>query len=251
MNFTVKQLADVAGVSRRTLHYYDEIGLLQPSSVGENGYRSYDEASLLRLQQILFYRELGLSLSEIGDMLSRPDFNVVQALQAHRQALRLRARRLDDLIRTIDHTIMHIQGEINMSPKQLFEAFDEETQKKYEEEAMQRWDPEVVRASNQRWRNYSDEKKAAIMQEANEFYNDILANMDKGPASPEVQNAIARWHQNIRYFYEPTPEILLGLGRMYVDDPRFAAFYENMHPDMPAFMRDAVTYYCTEGALAS
>jgi DNA-binding transcriptional MerR regulator len=244
MDYTVKQLADVAGVSRRTLHYYDEIGLFQPSSVGDNGYRYYDANALLRLQQILFYREMGLPLDDIRRMVDQPDYDVVGSLQAHRKALRQKARRLERLLQTIDNTLRHMKGEIEMSANDMFAGFDEETQKRYEEEARERYGAEDVDASIQRWNSYSDGKKSAIMEEAGEIYQDILRHMDKGPASQEVQAAVARWHNHLRYFYEPTPEVLRGLGQAYEEDPAFAAFYQKIHSDMPAFIHKAIDHYC-------
>ncbi|MBN1313549.1 MAG: MerR family transcriptional regulator, partial [Anaerolineae bacterium] len=115
MVYTVKQLADLAGVSVRALHYYDEIGLLKPSSVGENNYRYYDDVSLFRLQQILFFREMDLGLLQIKEIIEDPDFDLVAALQSHRYALQERIDRLQTLINTIDATIMHLIGEVNMS----------------------------------------------------------------------------------------------------------------------------------------
>ena len=224
--------------------------MLRPSLVGENGYRYYDEAALLRLQQILFYRELDLSLDEIRAALDSPDFDIVTALQGHKQALQRRAKRLRDLIRTIDETIIYIQGETTMSDKKLFEAFDEETQQKYEQEASERWDPEVVKASNQRWRNYSDEKKAEIMAEGEANYHEHPGQHGQRPRQPrsaERHRPLASKHPLLLRTHARNPT---WSRPMYVDDPRFAAFYENMHPDMPAFLRDAITYYCQEGALA-
>ena len=129
--YTVKQLAKLAGVSVRTLHYYDEIGLLKPSSVGGNGYRHYEEEALLKLQQILFYRELELSLDEIKAVVGRPDFDVLSALQSHREALQGRVERLKRLIQTVDKTINHLKGNETMNAKGLFEGFSEEEQEKY------------------------------------------------------------------------------------------------------------------------
>jgi DNA-binding transcriptional MerR regulator len=242
--YTVKQLARLAGVSGRTLHYYDEIGLLKPSSVGENGYRYYDEAAILRLQQILFFRELDFSLSDIQTILDRPEFDVVEALQAHKQALQSKVHRLSGLIQTVDQTILHLKGELPMETEQLFAGFDEETQKRYEQEAYERYDPAVVKASVRRWNGYTAEQKAQIGAEGEAVYQDLQANMDKGPESPEVQQAIARWHQHLRYFYEPTLEIMLGLAQGYAEDPAFAALYRQMHPDMPQFLRQAIEHYC-------
>src|SRR5512143_599531 len=109
--FTVKQLSKLAGVTPRTLHHYDAIGLLKPTRLGANGYRYYGEESLLKLQQILFYRELGLSLEEIKRIVGRRDFDVLQALYSHRQALQKQSERLKRLIRTVDHTIHYLKGE--------------------------------------------------------------------------------------------------------------------------------------------
>ena len=139
MAYTIKQLADLAGVSVRTLHYYDEIGLLAPGAYGENGYRYYDADALLRLQQILFFRELDFRLDEIKAILDRPDFDVRRALETHRVALEEKSARLKQLIETVDKTISRLKGESKMSDQELFGGFDEEKQAQYTEEARKRW----------------------------------------------------------------------------------------------------------------
>ena len=121
--YTVKQLSSLAGVSPCTLHYYDQIGLLKPESVGENSFRYYGEVSLLRLQQILFYRELGFTLEAIKAIVTRPDFDVLTALESHRKFLQGRAERLERLIQTVGDTILHLRGEKEMSKKQLMDYF--------------------------------------------------------------------------------------------------------------------------------
>ncbi len=243
--FTVKQMAKMAGVSARTLHYYDEIGLLRPRRNPDNGYRLYGRTAVLRLQQILFLRELGLSLEEIQALLDRPDYNLLQALQGHRQALLARQERLERLIGTVERTISYLKGSIEMESKQLFEGFSEEKQKEYEEEARQRWgDTDAYRESQRRWKSYTDDDKRKIGEEGEAAYRAILAAMPYGPASPQAQEGIARWHQHLRYFYEPTQEILLGLAEMYNDHPDFAATFQRIHPELAAFMRDAIRVYC-------
>ena len=114
----------------------------------------------------------------------------------------------------------------------------------YADEAAQRWDPETVKASMRRWKGYSKEKKAAIMEEGKLVYQDMVAAMDEGIESEIVQATVLRWHEHLRNFYEPTPLMLQGLAQMYVDDPAFRTFYEKLHPDMPEFIRDAIVYYC-------
>lgn len=244
MQYTVKQLAKIAGVSARTLHYYDEIGLLTPDRNPNNGYRLYEHEALLRLQQILFLRELGLSLDEILVVLDQPGFDLLNALEKHRKALLARQERLAALVQTVDRTINHLKGSIPMDDKQLFEGFSEEKQKEYEEEAIRRWGDKEVKESQKRWASYSPEKKKAILEESKTIYLDLVACMPLGPTSPQAQEGIARWHQNMRYFYEPTKEILLGLADGYNDDPDFNATFVRVHPDLAPFMREAVKHYC-------
>jgi DNA-binding transcriptional MerR regulator len=244
MMHTVKQVANLAGVTPRTLHYYDEIGLLRPSLHGENGYRFYGEEAILRLQQILFYRELGLNLGEIRRVLDRPDFDVLQALEAHKRALERKAQRLRGLIATIEKTILHMKGQIEMSTQGLFDGFDDETQAHYEEQAAQRWGEKYVKESRRRWNKYTAEEKSRIFVEAGEVYRGLVERMGRDPSTDEVQSLVARWHQNLRHFYEPTREILLGLAEGYSQDPAFADFFRKMHPELPEFLRRAIEHYC-------
>ncbi len=247
-NYSVKQLADLAGVSRRTLHHYDEIGLLKPASHGENRYRYYDDDALLRLQQILFYRELGLRLNEIQEILDQPDFDVLQALQAHKSELQKRITRLNHLIITVDKTILHAKGEKEMSNNEIFSGFSEEQQEEYAQQARERWDPERVDQSMKRWKSYSPKKKQQVLDEGQAVYVDILENMKEGkaPGSAEVQACLVRWHQHMRYFYEPNWAILRGLGQGYANSPEFRATFEKIDPDLPDFLNEAIQIY-TEG----
>ncbi len=241
--FTIKQLSDLAGVTPRTLRHYDEIGLLKPSRVGSNGYRYYDEPALLRLQQILFYRELDVSLDEIRKILSGRDFDVVEALQSHRKALSRRAARLAVLIQTVDDTISHLKGRSEMNAKALFHGFTEEEEQKYAEEALKMYDLETVKASNKKWKSYSKQEKERIANEGVAIYSDLLAAMPKGAASPEVQGVIARWHRHIQHFWSPIDEQLLGLTDVYNNDPRFRKNFDEVSPQLAGFMRDAVEVY--------
>jgi DNA-binding transcriptional MerR regulator len=241
--YTVKQLAKLAGVSVRTLHYYDEIGLLKPSSIGGNGYRHYEEVALLKLQQILFYRELELSLDEIKAVVERPDFDVLTALRSHREALQGRVERLKRLLQTVDNTIDQLKGNETMNAKGLFEGFSEEEQEKYAQEAEQMYDPETVRASNRKWKAYSPSQKEHILAEGKTIYTDLAAGMPKGAESAEVQVVIAHWHQHMQNFWSPDDEQLLGLADLYNDDPRFKANYDKVDPKLAEFMREAVKVY--------
>ena len=241
--FTVKQLSKLAGVTPRTLHHYDEIGLLKPSRVGDNGYRYYGEESVLRLQQILFYRELDIPLEEIKKIMGRRDFDVLGALYSHKEALQKQATRLNRLINTVDNTINHLKGTTIMSDKSLFEGFSEEEQEKYAAEAEQMYDPETVRESNRKWKSYSVAKKESVMVESKAIYTDLIAAMPKGAASKEVQAIIERWRKHMDYFWTPKPDQLLALVNGYNDDPRFKANFDKLAPQLAEFFREAVHYY--------
>src|SRR5690606_4746368 len=242
--YTVIQLSDLANVTVRTLHYYDEIDLLHPSKVGANGYRYYDDNALLRLQQILFYREIGLELLQIRDILDRPDFDPVTALRSHRSVLLDKMERLQNLIETVDHTIMHLTGDTEMSKKKLFEAFSEEKQKEYEREARLQYGPEHVNESARRWNSYSDDQRQAIMDEGGEIYTAIADAMQYGAPtdSAAVEELVHRWHQHIRNFYEPTLEILAGLAEVY-KTPDFREFFDKIHPELAGYLSAAIVQY--------
>ena len=241
--FTVKQLSRLAGVTPRTLHYYDEIGLLKPSRVGDNGYRYYGEEALARLQQIMLYRELDMPLENIKTIMGRRDFDALSALESHKAELRKRAVRVERLIATVDRTISHLKGKNEMSQKQYFEGFSDEQQAEYEKEAMQMYDPETVKASSKKWKGYTDAEKQRIGEEGNAVYADFLLALPKGPASPEAQACVARWRRHIEYFWVPNEAQLLGLADGYNDDPRFKANFDKIHPGLAAFIREAVRVY--------
>ena len=240
MAYSIKKIADLAGVTTRTLRYYDEIGLLNPAGVGENGYRYYDQGNLMRLQQILFFRELDVPLDDILLIMSQPDFNLVEALENHRAALKNRASRLEKLIDTVDHTIDTIKGENAMKEQELFEGFDET---KYEEEARQRWGHTPQYAESQRkWASYSKEQKQAIKEEGGQFaLRMVTTNPNAKPDDPDVQAAIGEYLAYFnKYFYTCDAEFLRNLSDMWVADERFAINYERIREGGAKFLRDAV-----------
>jgi MerR family transcriptional regulator, thiopeptide resistance regulator len=243
MSYTIKQLAVLAGVSVRTLHYYDEIGLLKPESIRPNGYREYGDAAVLKLQQIMYYRELDLSLEQIKLVIANPGFDVMQALQEHKQALGQRVERLKRLIQTVDTTILHLKGEKEMSKKDLFEAFSDEEQEKYAAEAGQMYDPRIVQASQTKWKAYTKEDKQRIADEGNAAYAVIVAAIPFGPASPQAQAGVELWRKHMDYFWTPNPEQLLCLAEIYNSDARFKANFDKIDPRLAEFMREAVGIY--------
>ena len=241
--YTVKELSILAGVSVRTLHHYDQIGLLSPSRIAHNGYRQYDDAALLRLQQILFNRELDFKLADIKELLDSPAFEQVTALESHWDALWARLARTERLIKTVEDTISHLKGEKEMSKKALFQAFSEEEQEKYAKQAEEQYDPATVRESNRKWKSYSDEKKQAILDEGNQVYVDMIAAMPKGTDSPEAQACVQHWREHMNYFWTPNLDQLLGLATMYGQSPDFKKNFDALHPDLADFMREAVSIY--------
>ncbi len=241
--FTVKQLSKLAGVTPRTLHHYDAIGLLKPSRVGDNGYRYYGEESLLQLQQILFYRELGIPLEDIKKIMGRRDFDVLGALHSHKDALQKQVRRLNRLIHTVDNTINHLKGNNAMSNKAYFEGFSDEQQAEYEKEIMEKYDPATVKAASKRWKEYTAAEKEQMGEEANALYRDLLLSIPKGAASPEAQDCVERWRRFIEYFWVPNDEQLAGLADLYNEDPRFKANFDKVDIRLAEFLREAIKVY--------
>ncbi len=244
MTYTIKQLAELAGVTTRTLRFYNEIGLLSPAQTGENGYRLYNQGSLLQLQQILFYRELDVPLKDIQMILKSPDFNLVGALKEHRMALHNRAQRINQLIDTVDQTIATLQGEWIMKDQEYFEGFDES---QYEEETRLRWGHTKAYAQSQsRWKSYSKDQKEAIKAEGGEItLRMVPVDASIPPEDPGVQQAIADYHAYInKYFYECDVTFLRNLADMWVEDPRFAVNYERIREGGAVFVRQAVHIFC-------
>jgi DNA-binding transcriptional MerR regulator len=245
MAYSVKELADLAGVSTRTLHYYDEIDLLLPSSIESNGYRQYDTQAVIRLQQILFYKELGLSLKEIKAMLDTPGFDMVAALESHKSDLESKTERLLEILDTIENTIKHLKGEPFMSDADLFKGFDEAQQEEYEKEVVARWgaDNPAYKQSKQRWGSYSDERKGEILREMQAITLGLVEHIKKDPDNPAVQTLVAQQHRWVNYFWDCNLEQFEALGQGYATDPKFSAMYQGYHPELPEFLYKAIQHY--------
>lgn len=245
MLHTVKRVAQLAGVSIRTLHYYDEIGLLSPVATSEAGYRLYAQPDLERLQQILFFRELGLSLKEIRRTIDSPGFDRRRAMLEHRGFLATKRKRLDRLIRLVDETIAAMDGGTEVDEESMFAPFDEKQIEEYRKEAGERWGRERVDKSYRRLAKLSRAEQRAVFAKGGQIELDVAGLIDRDPEDPEVQAVIDRWYKFIdRAFYDMTPEIFRGLGDMYVRDERFAAHYEAVKPGLARFMRAAMQTYC-------
>lgn len=244
MRYTVHELAILAHVSVRTLHYYDEIGLLTPSSIGKNGYRYYEQPELIRLQQILFFRELEFSLDDIKRILSRPNFSVVESLREQKKLMLLKQERLSRLMRSIDKTIRTMTNEQQLQDDELYDAFEDDDVKEYQGEVKQRWgNTEAYRQSMAKVGKMTKKEMEELKIKGKIHTQKIADAMDKGVDHPDVQSLIAEHYQGIQFFYDCPLEMYRNLGQMYVDDARFTAYYDKFRPGLAVFLRDAIAYF--------
>ncbi len=246
-DYTVGKLAALAGVSVRTLRLYDERGIVMPSGRTSAGYRLYGDADLLRLQQALFYRELGFSLDGIAKALNTPGYDNVAALKRHRRLLELKAARLATLMATIDRTVSDLMGEEAMlSDKDLYEGFDDETIERYEREAKDAWGGgKAYEQSRKRLRNMGKDEWAHIKARGEDIASAFADAFKAGVAadSAAALGLCARWVEHLRAFYEPSPEMVAGLGAMYADHAEFRAYYESKAPGLADWLKPAMAAY--------
>ena len=189
----VKEVADLVGISVRTLHHYDEIGLLKPSEFTESGYRLYSSGDLDLLQQILFFKELGFPLKKIKEIIDSPVFNRQEALLAQRRMLLAKRMQLDEMIQTLDKTIQNIKGEITMSNKEKFKGFHF-NENPYEKEARGRWGDAAVNQSNENINAMIKQQKEDLAEICNSIYRKLADLRHLAPDSPEAQAAITEWY---------------------------------------------------------
>lgn len=250
MEYTIKALADLAGVTPRTLRWYDRQGLLKPLRTTEAGYRLYGPGEVDRLQDILFYRELGLELAAIRRILDDPAFDRQAALRSHLGELEARRDRLDGLILTVRKTIDETRGGTKMSDKEKFEAFKRgaveanearygrEIREKYGDETVDRANARVLALTEEehsRWTALGEEIKAALARA-------VRAGAD--PAGEEGRRIAALHRRWLSYSWEAyTPQAHRGLGQLYTADERFTAYYDGEVPGCAAFLRDAIAAY--------
>lgn len=250
MEYTINKLAKLAGVSTRTLRYYDELGLLSPARVSSNGYRIYGEKEIDRLQQILFYRELGVSLEEIRNILASKDFNGLSALEGHLSALLARREQLDLLVANVRKTIMTMKGEITMNDQEKFEGFlqklVDDNEQQYGEEVREKYGDEQVSRSNAKVLNMSREQYAELEKLTEDLNETLKEAFEQGDPAGELAQKACRLHKKWLCFYwaDYSKEAHMGVTQMYVDDPRFTAYYDKIAPGCTEFLRDAVAIYC-------
>ncbi|MER7442273.1 MerR family transcriptional regulator [Micromonospora avicenniae] len=244
MAYTVGQVAKLAGVTVRTLHHYDEIGLLSPSGRSSTGYRRYDDADLERLQLIRHYRELGFPLDQITGILDDPAADPAAHLRRQHELLTVRIKRLQEMVSAIEFALEARKLNIRLTPEERFEVFGDFEPEAHAEEAEQRWGgTEAYAESNRRVSRYGKDDWLRFKQENEDWARRIVAVMSSGaPADGPEAMELAEEHRQIigRWFYECSYEIHTGLADMYLADERFMAHYETIASGLTAYLHEAI-----------
>lgn len=247
--YSIHELSRLAGISPRTLRYYDEIGLLKPSRTEPSGYRFYGEAELNLLQQILFYRERGLGLDRIREILYREDFDLMTALEDHLRDLEARRTRMDDLIRTVEHTIASLKGENTMANSEKFAAFKkqliEENEAKYGKEIREKYGNEAIDGSNRQLLGMTEEGYSDFQSLEAEILRRLQEGVKAGIAadSDEAKTIVSLHRRWIEMTWKPgayTPAAHRGLAAMYLADDRFRAYYDKEVPGCAELLTAAI-----------
>lgn len=250
MAYTVKKLAQVSGVSVRTLHFYDEIGLLPPAYVADNGYRYYEEEQLLNLQQILFFREIGFELKQIQSILSQADFDRMQALLTHKESLLRKSSHIAALINTIDQTIKRLNGEISMKDKEMFKCFSPEEQAQNEVYLVNRHGEKAkkhIDESKSKTKDWTKETWAAAGEEWADIFKNLKILMDRNtsPDAQEVQALIKRHFNWLSKIWTPDRESYPIHAQGFIDLAWKKAFeqIDDNHPRLAQYFAKAAEIF--------
>ena len=249
MEYTVHKLSQIAGVSTRTLRYYDEIGILKPARTSSSGYRIYGQTEVDLLQQIMFYREMGVNLDMIKEIITSKDFDETLALQNHLVKLLAQRQQLELLIENVKKTIEYKKGSFIMKDKEKFNGFKkklvEENEQKYGNEIRAKYGEEQVNQSNQKMLNMTEEQYAAFEKLGQDVLDTLEAAFATGDPAGELGQKTADLHRQwLSYTWGSySKEAHAGLAQMYVEDERFTAFYDKKQPGMAVFLRDAILIY--------
>ncbi len=247
--YSAKGLSELAGVSVRTLHHYDKIGLLKPAIRTKAKYRLYGENELLKLQQILFFKELDFTLKEIVDILDKPDFDLIKVLESHKRALVLKQKRISIMLNTIEKTVLNLKGKKMITNKELYEGFSTENVTKIRDEAIEKYGEEKVLKSEAFLKKLSSEQIEQLKNEQKEIFKNLFDLSGKEPESEEVQMEIARHYRNTRKFWgtdgssDSQWEEYKGLGELYISDERFTVINGNAQPEFARFLAKAIAHF--------
>lgn len=249
MEYTVNKLAEISGVTKRTLRYYDEIGLLAPTRINTSGYRIYGKKEIDRLQQILFYRTMGVSLDTIKQIMSSESYDALKALKTHRNKLLEQRAQLEQLILTIDQTIAENEGRTTMSDKAKFEGFKkrklDENEALYGAELREKYGDKTVAESNAKFMEMTEETHDKANKLATEIIAQLMVAMDTGDTASEASAKLVELHKSWLMIYWPTytAEAHVGLGETYVSDSRFKVYYDQHREGASQFLCDAIKAY--------
>ncbi|NLO40635.1 MAG: MerR family transcriptional regulator [Ruminiclostridium sp.] len=252
MEYSINKLAQLAGVSTRTLRYYDEIGLISPKRVSSNGYRVYGQKEVDLLQQILFYRELEVPLEEIKCIIWSKDYDSLEALQEHLTALKTKRQQIELLIKNVEKSIAASKGEIVMKDKEKFEGLKkkmiDENEKKYGKEVREKYGDDIINASNAKLMGLSAEQYERVQQLSRSINDSLKLAFEQGDPSSELAQKVCAMHKEwLEYSWNHySKQAHLGLAQMYVADPRFKKYYDDIAEGCAEFLRDALTIYCRE-----
>ena len=249
-HYGVKEVARLSNISERTLHYYDEIGLLKPSIRRESGYRYYEEKELLRLLQILYYKELDFPLKKIKQLMDTQDFDLLKALEGHKSALQDRQKRLSHLLHTLDQTIKHLKkGDIMTDPGMLYEGLPKDRGTKHREEAIENWGKEAIEQSETELLKLGKVGFQQLKADFEQINTRLFELREKNPQVEEGQETIARHYQIIRQFWgtqnkeDKQAEAYAGLGELYVYDQRYTIRDGDPQPDFAHFLKIAMGHF--------
>ena len=251
MYYKVKEVSDITGLSVRMLHHYDKINLLKPDHVTEAGYRQYSDDDLSRLQQIFFLRELDFSLVAIKKMLNHSEDFYSELMVQQKQLLELKVERILRIIDNIDSTQKRLNKGESMTSKAMFDGFDNQEiqvqKEKYVKEVEEKWGhTQAYSQSKKRTAKYGPEDYKRIQEVTNATYANIVNKMDRDVSDKEIQALVGDLRQGITdNFYECSLEIFEGLGKMYVEDPRFKKNLDQYGEGFAEYLSKAIAYYVT------
>ena len=250
MEYTIKKLAEIAGVSTRTLRYYDEIGLLKPCRINYSGYRIYGEKEVDTLQQILLYRSIDIKLEDIRNIITNPDFDIYNSLIEHRKNLIAKRNQLNELILTVEKTIEYKKGEGKMTNKEKFEGFKREqinkNEEKYGKEIRGKYGKKTVEESNKKFLNMSEEDFNEMIKTEEKLFNGLLEVYETQDIESEVAREVYENHKKWLSFTwsSYSKEAHIGLAEMYVADERFAKYYnDKAGKEVVNILRDIIVKY--------
>ncbi len=252
MEYSSNQVSKMSGVSARTLRYYDEIGLLKPARIALSGYRIYGQAELDMLQQILFYKEMGFSLTDIRKLLTAPDFDREQAFMNHLAELNKKRQRIDTLIETVTKSIAAMRGEQTMSDKEKFKGFKQamidENERQYGTEIREKYGEEEIERANARIKSMTHKRYVEGERLRQEAEDTLKAALEIGDPAGELAQKACDLHGKWLATFQPEyyKAYHKSLGELYVADERFKAYYDKIAPGCAEFLRDAINIYCAD-----